>query len=88
MIITEEGQTTLVRQTLNVTTYHRRKNVNGRGVRTHQHTNLSCIHTCTQTKRGVRTFVQYTKLKKIVITKKDENYYKHSATMLINKEGT
>jgi hypothetical protein len=87
MIITKEGQTTLVCQTLNVTTYHRQKNVNGRGIGIHQHTNLSCNHTCTQTKRGVRTFVQYTKPKKIVITKNDENYCKHLATMLRNKKG-
>jgi hypothetical protein len=41
-----------------------------RGVRAHQHTTFSCNHICTQTTRGVRTFVQCTKPKKIVVLEK------------------
>ncbi len=54
-------------QTSRVATYCCWKKMTRRRARAHQPTTFSCNHICTQTTRGVRTFVQCTKPRKTIL---------------------
>jgi hypothetical protein len=60
------------RQTSRIATYRCQKKMTRRGARAHQPTTFSYNHICTQTTRGVRTFIQWIKPKKTIVLEKDE----------------
>jgi len=53
-------------QTSRVATYCCRKKMTRKRAKAHQPTTFSCDHICTQTTRGMRTFIQCTKQKKTI----------------------